>query len=135
MLKDPNELYHHALNALHNAYAPYSRHPVGAAILAESGKIYGGCNVETANYKGTCAEAGAIAAMINAGDRHIKTLAVVGPSDHLCSPCGDCRQRIREFAHLQDTKIHVFNNQGVLLKSYTVEDLLPDSFGPENLPR
>lgn len=134
MSKDPHGLYQHALDALNKAYVPYSRHPVGAAILADDGKIYSGCNVETANYKGTCAEAGAIAAMINGGAHRIETLAVVGPTDMLCSPCGDCRQRIREFADLNDTAIHVFSKDGVLLKTYTLNQLLPDSFGPENLP-
>jgi cytidine deaminase len=70
--------------------------------------------------------------MNNAGQREISEIAVVGPGDHLCTPCGDCRQRIREFA-TPDTIITVFNRQGEQLRSYTMDQLLPDSFGPENL--
>lgn len=115
------------------AYAPYSRHPVGALLIAESGRHYLGCNVESANYKGLCAEAGAIGAMIAQGEREIVTLYVIGPGEHLCTPCGDCRQRIREFA-TPDTVIVVLDGEGNPLKHYTMEQLLPDSFGPENLP-
>lgn len=114
------------------AYAPYSAHPVGALIETASGQRYAGCNVEIANYKGLCAEAGAIAAMIANGERHIDTLYVIGPAEHLCTPCGDCRQRIREFAS-PTTHIHVLDGHGQWLKSYSMDALLPDSFGPENI--
>ncbi|WP_262927434.1 cytidine deaminase [Phytohalomonas tamaricis] len=117
-----------------NAYAPYSDHPVGAVLETAEGHVYTGCNVEIANYKGLCAEASAIAAMASAGDRLIRTIYVIGPGAHLCTPCGDCRQRIREFASL-NTQIHVLNGDGQLLKSYTMDELLPDSFGPENMGR
>ncbi|MBZ5877383.1 cytidine deaminase [Chromohalobacter israelensis] len=116
-----------------SAYAPYSRHPVGALLIAESGRHYLGCNVESANFKGLCAEAGAIGAMIAQGEREIVTLYVIGPGHHLCTPCGDCRQRIREFA-TPATVIVVLDGDGNPLKHYTMEQLLPDSFGPENLP-
>ncbi|GHC33961.1 cytidine deaminase [Aidingimonas halophila] len=114
------------------AYVPYSHHPVGALIEADDGSLYLGCNVEVAHYKGLCAEASAIAAMITAGHRTIRAAYVLGPGDHLCTPCGDCRQRLREFA-TPETRIHVLNANGVALKHYRMEDLLPDSFGPENL--
>ncbi|MCE9682296.1 cytidine deaminase [Halomonas alkalisoli] len=114
------------------AYAPYSEHPVGALVESESGARYFGANVEVAHYKGLCAEASAIAAMVSAGERHLRNVYVIGPGEHLCSPCGDCRQRIREFADAQ-TRIQVLNAQGVLLKRYTIDELLPDAFGPENL--
>ncbi|SOC55002.1 cytidine deaminase [Chromohalobacter canadensis] len=116
-----------------SAYAPYSRHPVGALLVAESGQHYLGCNVESANFKGLCAEAGAISAMIAQGEREIATLYVIGPGEHLCTPCGDCRQRIREFA-TPATVIVVLDGNGAPLRHYTMEQLLPDSFGPENLP-
>lgn len=116
-----------------SAYAPYSRHPVGALLVAESGQHYLGCNVESANFKGLCAEAGAISAMIAQGEREIATLYVIGPGEHLCTPCGDCRQRIREFA-TPATVIVVLDSNGAPLRHYTMEQLLPDSFGPENLP-
>ena len=116
------------------AYAPYSQHPVGAMVESESGARYFGANVEVAHYKGLCAEASAIAAMVSAGERRLRSVYVIGPGEHLCSPCGDCRQRIREFADAE-TRIHVVDAEGKLLKRYTIDELLPDAFGPENLSR
>ncbi|MGM0982234.1 MAG: cytidine deaminase [Pseudomonadota bacterium] len=115
-----------------HAYAPYSRHPVGALVVSESGTRYAGANVEVAHYKGICAEASAIAAMASAGERKLRQVWVIGPGRHLCTPCGDCRQRIREFA-TTETRIRVVDAEGRLLKAYDMEALLPDSFGPENL--
>ncbi|MBB3185276.1 cytidine deaminase [Halomonas fontilapidosi] len=114
------------------AYAPYSRHPVGALVVSESGTRYAGANVEVAHYKGICAEASALAAMASAGERQLREVWVIGPGRHLCTPCGDCRQRIREFA-TPETRIRVVDAEGGLLKTYDMEALLPDSFGPENL--
>jgi len=114
------------------AYAPYSRHPVGALVIGESGTRYAGANVEVAHYKGLCAEASAIAALVSAGERELREVYVIGPGEHLCTPCGDCRQRIREFA-TPETRIRVIDAEGRLLRDYTMEALLPDSFGPENL--
>ena len=114
------------------AYAPYSHHPVGALVVSESGTRYAGANVEVAHYKGICAEASAIAAMARAGERQLREVWVIGPGRHLCTPCGDCRQRIREFA-TPETRIRVVDAEGQLLKAYDMEALLPDSFGPENL--
>ena len=116
------------------AYAPYSNHPVGALIVSESGTRYVGANVEVAHYKGICAEASAIATMASAGERELREVYVIGPGAHLCTPCGDCRQRIREFA-TPETLIRVVDAQGTLLRRYTMDQLLPDSFGPENLGR
>ncbi|MBB3189975.1 cytidine deaminase [Halomonas cerina] len=116
------------------AYAPYSNHPVGALVISESGTRHVGANVEVAHYKGLCAEASAIAAMASAGERELRVVYVIGPDKHLCTPCGDCRQRIREFAS-PETLIRVVDAEGRLLKCYTMEELLPDSFGPENLGR
>ena len=118
---------------MERAYAPYSKFPVGAAILAENGQIYSGCNVENAAYPvGTCAEAGAIAAMVRDGARQIREIVVIAEGDKLCTPCGGCRQRIREFA-APETKIYVCGPEGVR-RTYTRDQLLPDSFGPEHLP-
>ena len=114
------------------AYAPYSRHPVGALVVSESGTRYAGANVEVAHYKGICAEASALAAMASAGERQLREVWVIGPGRHLCTPCGDCRQLIREFA-TPETRIRVVDAEGGLLKTYDMEALLPDSFGPENL--
>ena len=93
------DLFAAAKIAQANAYAPYSRFKVGAALRSQSGAVYSGCNVENAAYpEGFCAEAGAIAAMALAGERRIAEILVVGDGDALCTPCGGCRQRIREFA-------------------------------------
>lgn len=116
------------------AHAPYSRFPVGAALRDEHGRIHAGCNVENAAYPvGTCAEAGAIAAMIAGGGRSIAAILVVGDGPALVTPCGACRQRIREFAG-PGTPIHVAGPEGVR-RSFTLDDLLPASFGPDNLAR
>jgi cytidine deaminase len=115
-----------------NAHAPYSRFPVGAALRTRSGAIFTGCNVENAAYpQGTCAEAGAIAAMVAAGERTIEVIVTVCDGEALSTPCGGCRQKIREFADAA-TVIHVAGPEGVR-KSYSMDTLLPDSFGPENL--
>ncbi|EPC02706.1 hypothetical protein L861_10195 [Litchfieldella anticariensis FP35 = DSM 16096] len=128
----PNDIRQRLLAVRDNAYVPYSHHPVGAALESGNGQIFYGCNVEIANYKGLCAEASAIAAMVSSGQQTITALYVIGPGEHLCTPCGDCRQRIREFAS-PETQIHVLDAQGEWLKSYSMDELLPDSFGPENL--
>ena len=116
------------------AHAPYSGFAVGAALRAEDGRIYVGCNVENAAYpSGTCAEQAAIAAMIAGGARKIEALAVLADSPRPLTPCGACRQRIREFAS-NSTQIHAGNTTG-LRQSFSMPDLLPDSFGPEFLPQ
>ena len=115
-----------------NAYAPYSRFAVGAAIRAEDGRLYAGANVENAAYpQGQCAEASAIGAMIAAGARRIEAMVVLADGAALCTPCGGCRQRIREFAE-PATQIHLCGLDGVR-RTVTVGDLLPLSFGPDNV--
>ena len=122
-----------AVEARAKAYAPYSRFLVGAAIRDEKGRIHAGCNVENAAYpQGTCAEAGAIAAMVLAGGRRIAEVAVAGAGEGLVTPCGGCRQKLREFAR-DDLVIHVCDEMGRIKKSFTLGELLPASFGPENL--
>ena len=124
-----------ARDAMEKAYAPYSRFSVGAAIRGASGRVYAGANVENAAYpQGQCAEASAIGAMILGGDRAIREVVVMGgkPGDgQLCTPCGGCRQRLREFA-APDTPIHVCGPEG-LRRTFTLAELLPHSFGPDNL--
>jgi cytidine deaminase len=130
--KSLSELFDAAKTAQANAYAPYSRFRVGAALRTLGGAIFSGCNVENAAYpQGACAEAGAIAAMALAGERHIAEILVIGDGEGLCTPCGGCRQRIREFADAA-TPIHIAGINGVRA-SFTLGELLPHSFGPENL--
>lgn len=125
-------LFSAALAAREQAYAPYSRFSVGAAIRDEAGRIHAGCNVENAAYPvGTCAEAGAISAMIAAGGRTIEEILVVGDSPRPVTPCGACRQRIREFAK-PDTPVVIAGMSGFVAR-FTLAALLPESFGPENL--
>ena len=115
------------------AYAPYSRFHVGAAILADDDQIYSGCNIENAAYpQGNCAEASAISAMIAGGARRITRIYVTGPGVAPVTPCGGCRQRIREFADLDVTVISHGVEGAPLVQ--TLEQLLPHSFGPEYLP-
>ena len=132
MSRNVEALFDAAKAAYDNAYAPYSKFPVGAAVMTPEGEIFSGCNVENAAYpQGSCAEAGAIAAMARAGRRRIAEAVVVGGGADLCTPCGGCRQRLREFAG-PDTPIHVAGPEG-LRASFTLAELLPQSFGPENL--
>lgn len=126
------ELIEAAIAARVRAYAPYSRHPVGAAILDERGIIHQGVNVENAAYpEGVCAEASAISGMIMSGGKRIVAIAVSGPGPALCTPCGGCRQKIREFA-APDTPVLVCGPSG-LDREFTLAALLPESFGPNNL--
>ena len=114
------------------AHVPYSNFKVGAAFLTEDNNIITGCYVENAAYpQSQCAEASAIGNLISQGYKSIKEIVVIGSGYLLCSPCGGCRQRIREFASL-NVKIHMCNESGHM-KTSTLETLLPDSFGPENL--
>ena len=121
-----------AITAMDQAYAPYSQFHVGAAVLDENGQIHVGGNVENAAYpNGICAETSAIAAMVAAGGRRIMMIAVAGRGDMLCTPCGGCRQRIREFA-APDTNILICDETGQRA-AYQMNDLLPVNFGPDNL--
>jgi cytidine deaminase len=125
-------LFEAAKAAQARAYVPYSRFRVGAALRAADGTIHAGCNVENAAYPvGNCAEASAIAAMILAGQTRIVEAVVIGGGTELCTPCGGCRQRLREFAAL-DVMVHVADRDGIR-RSFTVDELLPASFGPDNL--
>src|SRR5579871_1811753 len=128
---DLDALFEAAKAAFDNAYAPYSRFKVGAAVRTPDGRIFAGCNVENAAYPvGNCAEPSAIAAMVLAGGRRIAEICVVGAGEKLCTPCGGCRQRIREFAD-ESTLVHVAGPEG-LRRTFTLGELLPESFGPEH---
>jgi len=122
-----------AKEAMQRAYAPYSNCKVGAALLAKSGKVYLGCNIENASFSPTiCAERSAFASAISAGDREFDALAVTGGRDGVIGeaffPCGVCRQVIREFC-ADDFPIYVLTEKEIL--SLTLKDLLPHSFSSE----
>ncbi|MBC8159123.1 MAG: cytidine deaminase [Rhodospirillales bacterium] len=132
MSSDPGDIVKAAQEAMELAYSPYSGFAVGAAVRGGSGRIYSGCNIENAAYpEGWCAETSAISALIMAGESKIIEVAVAGGGDEPCTPCGGCRQRLREFAH-SDTPLHVCSPEGVRMTT-TLGELLPHSFGPENL--
>lgn len=115
-----------------NAYAPYSQFKVGAAVLSEGGTIYAGCNVENIAYpEGTCAEAGAIAAMVAAGETKLTEVFVVADSKQPVSPCGGCRQKLAEFGGA-DTKVTLANLDGTRVEM-TMAELLPGAFGKDHL--
>ena len=116
------------------AYAPYSRFKVGAAIRSTSGAVHVGCNVENVAYpEGTCAEAGAIAAMIAAGDRRIAEVFVIADSPDPVPPCGGCRQKLAEFAD-QDVTVTLCTTDGKS-KTMTVAELLPGLFSAVHMGR
>lgn len=127
---DAKELMKMAIEARQNAYAPYSHFAVGAALLAESGKVYTGCNIENASYGLTCcAERNAIFAAVGAGERRFKMLAVAADSPKPVAPCGACRQVIAEFG----IPLVVMGNLKEKTKTMTAEELLPYGFGQESM--
>ncbi len=126
------KLFKEAKKVREKSYAPYSKFKVGAAFLTEDNSIVVGCNVENSAYpQSQCAEASAIGNLISQGFNNIFEIVVIGSGDKLCSPCGGCRQRLREFSNL-DVPIHMCSVEGHI-KTSTLGELLPDSFGPENL--
>lgn len=131
-MNDIEKMLDLARKAMEHAYCPYSKFSVGAVIKTDTGHFYSGCNVENASYPvGSCAEQGAISAMILGGDTKIAEIVVMGNGEALVSPCGACRQRIREFS-TPNTIIHICDRNSVR-KSLTLAEILPISFGPENL--
>jgi len=125
-------LFEAALKVRENAYAPYSEFKVGAALRTASGEVFSGCNVENVAYpEGTCAEAGAIAAMVAAGQGDIVEILVMAKSDVPITPCGGCRQKISEFG-TPETVIILANPTGTI-GEVTLGDLLPGSFTPAHL--
>lgn len=121
-----------ALAARQRAYAPYSNFAVGAALLDEQGRIHPGCNVENAAYpEGLCAEAVALGQLVLAGGTRVLAAVVAGESATPITPCGGCRQKLREFA-AGDTPLWSANGHGVVAR-YTLGGLLPAGFGPDHL--
>lgn len=115
------------------AYAPYSRFAVGAAVLDEQGRIHAGCNVENAAYpQGWCAETSALAAMVGAGGRRVQAVAVCAESARPVTPCGGCRQKLREFA-ADDCPVWAVGRDAVIRAVHTLGALLPAGFGPDQL--
>jgi len=126
-----DDLFDAARAAMANAHAPYSGFPVGAALRSASGAIFVGCNVENASYpQGWCAETGAIAAMVAAGETAIAEIAVVAEQMPLITPCGGCRQRLAEFA-APAAKIHLCDAAGIV-ETVTLGELLPRAFAVRN---
>ncbi len=126
-----------AVRALPAAYAPYSHFTVAAACQMDSGRIYTGVNVENASYPaGICAERNAISHAVAEGERKLVGIAIVGGPDHLvgdyCPPCGICRQVMREFAD-PDSCVILLARSVRDYREYTLAELLPESFGPDNL--
>lgn len=116
------------------AYVPYSHFHVGCCIKTPSGNFYTGCNVENVSYGLTiCAEASAITAMVSAGETQIQELVVVSNGEEICTPCGACRQRIREFVASPNTLIHMYNQSGQKKLTVSFKELLPYAFGPSQL--
>lgn len=125
-------LIERALAARQWAYAPYSRYRVGAALLASSGKIYDGCNVENAAYGSSiCAERTALVKAVSEGERRFEAAAVA--TDNGGSPCGACRQMLSEFG--LDLEILLLDGEGKAARETTLRDLLPDAFTPDSLRR
>ena len=119
--------------ARERAYAPYSKFAVGAALLDEQGHVHAGCNIENAAYpQGQCAEASALAHLVLAGGMRVLAAVVVGVADEPVTPCGGCRQKLREFAD-DDMPVWCADLREVRGR-YTLGELLPASFGPAHLP-
>lgn len=131
------QLIARALDARTRAYAPYSHFTVGAALEAASGAVYTGCNIENAAYPvGLCAERAALAAAVSAGERAFARIAICGgregePAREPCAPCGMCRQALAEFCS-GDFEI-LLPAEGRQTRRLTLSELLPESFGPQNL--
>lgn len=126
-----------AKQAAKNAYAPYSHHTVGAALLCKNGKVYLGCNIENAAYSPTnCAERTAFFKAVSEGEREFEAIAVVGGyeldfSDYF-APCGVCRQVMAEFCDMKTFRV-IFGKNSDEFKVFTLEEILPSGFSPRDL--
>ena len=134
------ELILEAKKALEHAYTPYSHHKVGAALLTKDGKLYHGCNVENAGYSATnCAERTAFFKAVSEGEREFSKIAVVGGMEGTdynapCAPCGVCRQVMMEFCNPETFQIILADGPDKQLE-FTLKELLPLGFGPDNLDK
>ena len=136
---DRAQLIQMAIDNQKNAYAPYSKYTVSAAVLMDSGKVYTGVNVENASYPaGICAERNAISHAVSCGEKNIVAIAIVGGLHYevhdYCAPCGICRQVMREFCDPQKMRV-IFAKSPTDYKEMTLDALLPESFGPEALEK
>lgn len=138
MNKKYSDLFEKALEARNNSYCPYSNYAVGAALLTKEGKVILGANVENASYGATvCAERTAFFKAVSEGEKNFEAIAIAGgkkgsdPVDY-AYPCGVCRQVMREFCDEDSFKVFVVKSQSET-EEYTLNDLLPKSFGPDNL--
>ena len=134
-----SELVSLARAAMARAYAPYSGFQVGAALLAESGAVYLGCNIENSSYSPTiCAERTAFAKAVSEGERAFTAIAIVGGKEGTCSgfcpPCGVCRQVMMEFCDPGEFRIILAKDEGDY-QAYMLAELLPYGFGPGNLKK
>lgn len=130
------ELCKEAIDAMKNAYAPYSGYKVGAALLTEKGKLFAGCNIENAAYTPTvCAERVTLFNAISSGERNFTAIAVAGGKDGVISgafpPCGVCRQVMAEFCAPDFTVLVVTGEDSY--KKYTLNELFPQAFTPKNI--
>lgn len=129
-----DELFQAATQVRSQAYAPYSQFKVGAALKSDDNQIYIGCNAENISFPcGTCAEAGAIANMIAHGGKKIIEIVVVADGKDLIAPCGNCLQKIQEFA-IAETKIHLADLHGIK-KTFGIAELLPFAFADKELKK
>lgn len=133
------ELIRFAAEARKKSYAPYSHFQVGACLETEDGRYFCGCNIENAAYTPTnCAERTAFFKAVSEGEKYFKRIAIVGGSEggelQLCSPCGVCRQVMMEFCDPEKFQIIVAKSEEEY-KIYTLRELLPEGFGPENLKK
>ena len=127
---DKRDLFEAAAKAMAKAHAPYSDFPVGAALRTGKGTIFAGCNVENASFpEGWCAETTALAQMVMAGEREVVEMAVVAERMPRITPCGGCRQRLKEFG-TAETRIHLCDADGIV-ETVTLGDLLPRAFDLE----
>jgi cytidine deaminase len=127
-----DDLLRASLAARTHSHSPYSHYAVGAAILDERGEIHSGANIENAAYpQGWCAETSALSAMLMSGARQAKAVLVSGPGPDIITPCGGCRQRLREFAG--PDLVIIAADTGGIRQRWTLDELLPFSFGPDHL--
>ncbi|MBS3970394.1 MAG: cytidine deaminase [Clostridia bacterium] len=126
-----NQLLEIAIEARKNSYSPYSKFPVGAAVLTKDGKVYTGCNVENAAYGITlCAETVAVAKAVSEGSRNIAAVAVAADTEGVCRPCGSCRQFILEFG---DEIVIIMGNLKGNMETKNIKELIPFSFSSRDL--
>ena len=127
------ELKAAAMSMLDRAYCPYSHFPVGAALECEDGTVFTGCNVENAAYPaGICAERNAISHAVAEGHTHFRCIVIAGRGEDFCAPCGICRQVMREFCDPKTFRVILARSE-TDYREFTLEELLPESFGPADL--